>query len=304
MRIFFFLNSVFFSVTFSSCAAFQSVLTRMSGENGWENVSKWTPKVLFDTLKKDTELCAKFDELAEQYGLVVENSGEEEDEDEDEGDIAPILHVHGYEIRPKAFSVDQQQQLVIKRLIKFGLDGEKNEQVFQYGAGDDDELNDGNRLQRSLDQFDEGGVFLEEVAAKIKEWFPQHQANDGVVLVSKSGCVSQAAHADYQYDEVGDDEDASMPLGLIVALMDETYFDAWPRAIRYDDVKKYEHKQLVLNAGDVLVFRGDFFHAGAAFDKLNVRLHYYLDMEGVERTRNVTFYADEKNGFYNLQRRN
>lgn len=286
----------------------------MSGESGWENVGKWTPKVLLDTLKKDTELCAKFDELAKQHGLavVVDNSGEEEEEkEEEEGDIAPILHVHGYEIRRKAFSVDQQQQLV-KKLIKFGLDGEKNEQVFQYGAGDDDELNDGNRLQRSLDQFDdcEGEVFLQQVTSKIKEWFPQHQANDGVVLVSKPGCVAQAAHADYQYDEVAhldgdddedeDDEDALMPLGLIVALMDETYFDAWPRAIRYDDVKWYEHKQLVLNAGDVLVFRGDFFHAGAAFDKLNVRLHYYLDMEGVKRTRNVTFYADEEHGFYNL----
>ena len=300
---FFFLNSVFFSVTFSSRAAFQSVLTRMSGGSGWENVGKWTPKVLFDTLKKDAELCAKFDELAKQHGLVVVVE-EDEEEEEEEGDIAPILHVHGYEIYRKQFLIESL--LLVKRLIKFGLDGEKNEQVFQYGAGDDDELNDGNRLQRSLDQFDDdddrdGGVFLEQVAAKIKEWFPQHQVNDGVVLVSKPGCVSQAAHADYQYDEVGDDEeDASMPLGLIVALMDETYFDAWPRAIRYDDVKKYDHKQLVLNAGDVLVFRGDFFHAGAAFEKLNARLHYYLDMEGVERTRNVTFYADEEHGFYNL----
>ena len=261
----------------------------MSGGSGWENVGKWTPKVLFDTLKKDAELCAKFDELAKQHGLVVVVE-EDEEEEEEEGDIAPILHVHGYEIYRKQFLIESL--LLVKRLIKFGLDGEKNEQVFQYGAGNDDELNDGNRRWLSLMMME---FFLQQVATKIKEWFPHHQANDGCGVGVPSLDVSHKLLM-----LITNTTRWVMKKKMrrcLLGLMDETYFDAWPRAIRYDDVKKYDHKQLVLN---VLVFRGDFFHAGAAFEKLNARLHYYLDMEGVERTRNVTFYADERNGFFNL----
>ena len=52
--------------------------------------------------------------------------------------------------------------------------------------------------------------------------------------------------------------------------------------------------QLTLNCGDMLVFRGDLVHAGAAFDQLNVRLHAYLDvMGGPQRQVDRTHLVDE-----------
>jgi len=58
--------------------------------------------------------------------------------------------------------------------------------------------------------------------------------------------------------------------------------------------------RLTLNAGDMLIFRGDLVHGGAAFDKLNVRVHFYLDVPGEERTSNTTNYMLPLDGFYNI----
>ena len=38
-----------------------------------------------------------------------------------------------------------------------------------------------------------------------------------------------------------------------------------------------------LQAGDVLIFRGDLVHAGAGIERANVRLHAYMDVKGVPR---------------------
>jgi hypothetical protein len=44
--------------------------------------------------------------------------------------------------------------------------------------------------------------------------------------------------------------------------------------------------QVKLNKGDVLVFRGDLVHGGAACGEVeNVRIHAYLDVEGAERPK-------------------
>jgi len=46
--------------------------------------------------------------------------------------------------------------------------------------------------------------------------------------------------------------------------------------------------QLALNAGDVVVFRGDLVHAGATYEKRNVRLHVSLDVEDIAQSANST----------------
>lgn len=58
--------------------------------------------------------------------------------------------------------------------------------------------------------------------------------------------------------------DEKMPLACLVALMDDTAFDVWPGAIRFDESRKIKSLQERLNAGDMLVFRGDLVHGGAA----------------------------------------
>jgi hypothetical protein len=60
-------------------------------------------------------------------------------------------------------------------------------------------------------------------------------------------------------------------------------FDVWPGAIRFDASRKFKPMKVRLQAGDVLIFRGDLVHAGAGVEKANVRLHAYMDVKGKPR---------------------
>jgi len=89
-------------------------------------------------------------------------------------------------------------------------------------------------------------------------------------------CQRQQWHFDYDPDAVRAAK--TKPLGVLVALEDGTRFET--RA-----------KTHTLSRGDVLVFRGDLMHAGAAYDRENTRMHLYLDVPAVKRQRNSTWYA-------------
>lgn len=83
-------------------------------------------------------------------------------------------------------------------------------------------------------------------------------------------------------------DDAKVPLVCLVALQDGTQFDVWPGAICFDSSRSFEqHLCITLNAGDMFIFRGDLVHAGAAVgaDNRNVRIHAYLDAEGIDRPK-------------------
>ena len=47
---------------------------------------------------------------------------------------------------------------------------------------------------------------------------------------------------------------------------------------------------IVLGPGDVLVFEGDVAHAGASYCARNMRVHVYLDVAGVVRARDFTWF--------------
>ena len=47
---------------------------------------------------------------------------------------------------------------------------------------------------------------------------------------------------------------------------------------------------IVLGPGDVLVFEGDVAHAGASYCARNMRVHVYLDVAGVVRDRDFTWF--------------
>ena len=67
-----------------------------------------------------------------------------------------------------------------------------------------------------------------------------------------------------------------VPLACIVALQDGTRLYVWP----FDTG---EMEEIVLNEGDMILFRGDLGHAGAEYDEENWRLHVYLDSPLIER---------------------
>jgi hypothetical protein len=55
-----------------------------------------------------------------------------------------------------------------------------------------------------------------------------------------------------------------VPLACLVALTDGTLFDVWPGAICFDSSRFYKPLQIKLRSGDVLIFRSDLVHGGAA----------------------------------------
>lgn len=122
-------------------------------------------------------------------------------------------------------------------------------------------------------------------------------ATDFVILESLRGCQRQAAHVDYVPDDaLLETTDDTVPLLAVVALQDGTMLDVWPgshRLVRRRRLTRHTphvRREIVeLDAGDVIVFRGDLIHAGSAYTSHNLRLHAYIDHPLVPRPPNKTW---------------
>jgi ectoine hydroxylase-related dioxygenase (phytanoyl-CoA dioxygenase family) len=128
-------------------------------------------------------------------------------------------------------------------------------------------------------------------------------------------------------------QDHITPYGVLVSLEDKTTLEIWPKSHRVirqlkpenvENVKqaKREHsdglitkrtklaqeenhvnialrrfrlrkKQLSLNCGQIVVFRGDLIHAGSAYIQDNYRVHCYLDAKHTKRRHDATFKLPE-----------
>lgn len=97
-----------------------------------------------------------------------------------------------------------------------------------------------------------------------------------VLLRSLPNCRQQTWHTDYDPDTLRDVE--KKPLGVILALQDQTFFQQYPTT---------KH---ILNRGDLLFFEGDLIHAGAAYEHENIRIHVYIDSNEVKRDFNKTYF--------------
>jgi ectoine hydroxylase-related dioxygenase (phytanoyl-CoA dioxygenase family) len=123
-----------------------------------------------------------------------------------------------------------------------------------------------------------------------------------VALRSLPNCKEQLPHTDYVPTETfkqatNSNNNTNMPLLCLVALEDDTKLNVWRKShklITKDDIKLKKVKRinktiLKLKAGEMLVFRGDLIHAGAAYDKENVRLHCFFDNINIKRDPNRTY---------------
>lgn len=132
---------------------------------------------------------------------------------------------------------------------------------------------DDKRVQASIQPDD-------PVYCKLMAFFHIHglligrAIGDAVAITSHAGCRRQQFHFDYDNSCVAIAR--VKPLGVLCALQNDTRLEL-------------PHKTLFLNAGDVLCFDGDLKHAGAAYDKLNTRVHMYLDSPEVRRQHNKTY---------------
>jgi len=87
----------------------------------------------------------------------------------------------------------------------------------------------------------------------------------------------QPRHADSApRNSLRDSRPEDVPLACIVALQDGTRLYVWP----FDTG---EMEEIVLNEGDMILFRGDLGHAGAEYDEENWRLHVYIDSPVIRR---------------------
>ena len=81
---------------------------------------------------------------------------------------------------------------------------------------------------------------------------------------------------------------ADAHLVMITALQDGTKLPIHP----FDKGGKCEMR--LLNKGDLLVFRGDLIHFGAEYDKLNIRIHSYIDSPSAPKRDPDRTYMAEK----------
>lgn len=104
-------------------------------------------------------------------------------------------------------------------------------------------------------------------------WGPKHCGSDVMALRSLPGCDRQPWHWDFNPDNLAGMSDEQMPLSCVVALQDSTRFHFKSNGCRNED-----GETVTIEAGDLLIFRGDMLHAGAAYEEENWRLHMYLDV--------------------------
>lgn len=193
------------------------------------------------------------------------------------------LHTHGFQVYPgrmKEHISDTLVELIKRRVLKDGVSIFNN---YPYQS----DLNDGKRMQLAVSSIKsrEMTAFQKTLFNFLADHYPHHNADSMVGLLSEDGCAPQLAHTDYTDDFLSDflSNDDQIPLACLVALADGTTFDVWPGAIRFDASRKFKPMKVRLQAGDVLIFRGDLVHAGAGVERANVRLHAYMDVKGVPR---------------------
>lgn len=104
------------------------------------------------------------------------------------------------------------------------------------------------------------------------------------LLVSLPSCEKQDFHCDYNPDYQTPEDG----WGVIYALYDNT---------KLYGTEREREIEIAANAGDLIVFRGDFAHAGADYSTFNVRLHWYLETAGRKkglRKLDTTYRPSEK----------
>lgn len=140
-------------------------------------------------------------------------------------------------------------------------------------------------------------VLTSRIRDVMKGIVPNRTANDHVFLLSEDGCSNQRAHCDWDPElgqSISDDGVFDgYPMGGLLALEDSTYLNVWPGSITFDHTRQYNHMRIVLNSGDLLLFRADLIHSGSSFENSNLRVHCFYDKHNLKRDDNKTYYMDE-----------
>lgn len=210
------------------------------------------------------------------------------------------LHKVGYKVYRSAISIPKP---ILDEVIKKSA---KAPAIFNHNES---MKNDRKRRQMTLSANKTSKAmkaFLQSLNQFIKENISENlKPNAWVTIHSRPGCQDQAAHSDYVPDcSLTAASDEQMPLAVLVAMMPGTKLNAWPGSTNLVTMSESELKRIkpiqckeeTLNPGDILVFRGDFVHAGSGYDEDNYRLHAFLDSEFVPREPNRTWLIHSHGG--------
>lgn len=204
------------------------------------------------------------------------------------------LYNEGYQVLKK--SVDIQPKIK-DYLIK--LADNNSSAIFNHNEMS--KTNDRKRRQVNIRPKSKYMIkFMDGINTKLSSLFPHLEPNDWVIIQSKPNCKSQAAHVDYPPPQEKIDDQKQIPINVLVAIQDNTFLNIWPKShqlicqeyinknkICNDDdddenesimdTKEINMKKIRIDAGDILLFRGDVVHGGAEYKEANYRMHCFLD---------------------------
>jgi hypothetical protein len=127
-----------------------------------------------------------------------------------------------------------------------------------------------------------------QVQDLVTRYSVESQRNYGLfspsLIVSLAGCNEQRFHYDYDNSDTTDcqtldsiSEKVKKSFFLVVSICHGTKFEGC-------DGFKQRLPTIRLNRGDILIGRGDFYHAGASYDVDHIRIHFYIDFLNMVQT--------------------
>ena len=119
-------------------------------------------------------------------------------------------------------------------------------------------------------------VFEDEIDKLLK-------VSNCTCLIGFPDVLQQVCHTDYK------DSHEHPPKNNYIVFV--SVFDG-TKIVVFDETKT--SLEILLNVGDVFVGRGDLMHAGAAYDKHNVRLHFYVTHNLCPVPNNETYLVKRK----------
>jgi hypothetical protein len=190
------------------------------------------------------------------------------------------IHKNGYHIYKNIGDIDYL--LGLGFLLNKQVDSKYGGPIFNGTKNDKKRLQSTLRCNNTIIS-----EFIERLEENIYKVLPSNSRlyfSNWVILKSLAGCNDQQPHTDYNVETIKNITDPNdVPLLVLVGLMDETYLDIW-------DMNGI-HKKLVMEKGDVLIFRADMIHGGSSYEKENIRIHAYLDSPLVKRIHNRTWFV-------------
>jgi hypothetical protein len=197
-------------------------------------------------------------------------------------DLDP-LYTQGYQLLKNHIKIPPQ---VKKYLIQLAND--KSSAIFNHN--EKSRKNDRKRRQVNIKPKSEYMIdFMDNLNQTMISLFPHLKPNDWVVLESKPGCKAQAAHTDYPPNPNRTIDRNHIPINVLVALEPNTRLNVWPNShdliikecvgniTDCNDLSPIIMKVIKMNPRDIILFRGDLVHAGAAYEQSNCRMHCFLD---------------------------